>query len=154
MTIAPVVRSVHVAVPPQRAFELFTGHMGKWWHESHHIAATPFADIVIEPEAGGRWFERDAEGNETVWGKVLEWQPPGRVVLGWQLTANFEYDPDFLNEVELEFADAEGGTQVTLTHHNLQRFGDSAAAMAPSLSEGWGMLLGLYQAHSDKEAKA
>lgn len=151
MTIAPVVRSVEVAVPPKRAFDLFTGHMGKWWHEGHHIAPTPFADILIEPEVDGRWYERDADGTETVWGKVLEWDPPHRLVLGWQLTAQFQYDPDFLNEVELTFTAAGSGTLVTLTHHNLQRFGDSAAGMAPSLGQGWAMLLGLYQAHSEKE---
>lgn len=151
MTIAPVVRTIEVAVSPQRAFELFTGHMGKWWHAGHHIAAQPFADIVVEPREGGRWYEVDADGAETDWGKVLEWSPPGRLVLAWQLRADFTYDPDFQNEVELTFAPAEGGTLVTLTHHNLHRFGAAAAAMAPSLSEGWGMLLGLYAAHAAEE---
>jgi uncharacterized protein YndB with AHSA1/START domain len=152
MTIAPVVRSVEVRVAPARAFELFTEHMGRWWHESHHIAPRPFVDVVIEPRADGRWFERDAEGGETQWGKVLEWDPPHRLVLGWQLTASFEYDPDFLNEVELAFAATGEGTRVTLTHHNLQRFGDRAPEMAPSLGEGWAMLLGRYQALSAEQA--
>lgn len=151
MTIAPVVRTIEVAVSPQRAFDLFAGHMGKWWHEGHHIAAQPFADIVVERREGGRWYEVDADGTETDWGKVLEWGPPGRLVLAWQLRADFTYDPDFQNEVELTFAPAEGGTLVTLTHHNLHRFGDAAAAMAPSLSEGWGMLLGLYATHAEEE---
>ena len=146
MSIAPVTRSVEVRVPPAKAFELFAGHMGEWWHESHHIAPKPFADIVIEPREGGRWFERDADGGEALWGKVLEWDPPHRLVLGWQLNARFEYDPEFVNEVELVFEAAGAGTRVTLTHHNLQRFGDSAAAMAPSLGEGWAMLLGRYEA--------
>ncbi|MBO9714041.1 SRPBCC family protein [Sphingomonas sp.] len=154
MTIAPVVRSVEVKVPPARAFELFAGHMSRWWHEGHHIAPTPFQDIVVEPREGGRWFERDAEGNECEWGKVLEWDPPRRLVLGWQLGADFKYDPDFLNEVELAFTPAGSGTLVTLTHHNLQRFGDAADKLAPSLGEGWAMLLGLYRDFSTEETAA
>jgi uncharacterized protein YndB with AHSA1/START domain len=104
--------------------------------------------------AGGRWFERDADGGETLWGKVLEWDPPHRLVLGWQLTASFEYDPHFLNEVELAFEAAGEGTRVTLTHHNLQRFGDRAAEMAPSLGEGWAMLLGRFEALAGDRALA
>ena len=111
----------------------------------------PVRLIVVEPREGGRWYEVDTDGTETEWGKVLEWGPPTRLVLAWQLRADFSYDPDFQNEVELTFAPAEGGTLVTLTHHNLHRFGDAAAAMAPSLSEGWGMLLGLYAGHAAEE---
>lgn len=152
MSIAPVVRSVQVAVPPARAFELFTGQMGKWWPVEHHIAPSPFVEIVIEPMPGGRWFERDADGAECPWGKVLEWEPPGRAVLGWQLNANFEYDPGFLNEVELTFVGNAEGTLMTLTHHNMQRFGDAAAQLAPAMGEGWAQIIGQFQALADSDA--
>lgn len=154
MTIAPIRHSIHVAVPPQRAFELFTGHMGRWWHPGHHIAPKPFIDIVIEPGPGGRWYERDADGVETPWGKVLEWSPPERVLLAWQLDAEFRYDPDFLTELELAFTPAEGGTRVTLIHRDLERFGDSAAKLQAGMDEGWGMLVGLYQIYANKEIAA
>lgn len=151
MTIAPIIRTVQVAVPPQRAFDLFAGHMGRWWHETHHIAARPFADIVVEPCEGGRWYERDAEGGETQWGKVLDWDPPHRLLLGWQLRSDFSFDPDFLTELELRFEPAEGGTQVTLEHRDLHLFGEAAGRMGPAMDEGWGMLLGLYRDYLAKE---
>ena len=154
MTVAPIVRSVHVGVPPQRAFTLFTGHMGRWWHEGHHIAPKPFAEILIEPQVGGRWYERDADGGETQWGKVLAWDPPHRLLLAWQLRADFSYDPDFLTELELMFEPAEGGTQVTLTHRDLHKFGEAAERLGPAMNEGWGMLLGLYQGYIEKEETA
>jgi hypothetical protein len=58
---APVRKTIHVAVPQKRAFRVFTVGMARWWRPEHHIAPTPFVDIVIEPRAGGRWYERDKD---------------------------------------------------------------------------------------------
>jgi uncharacterized protein YndB with AHSA1/START domain len=144
MSIAPIVRSVTVAVPPDRAFALFTGAMGRWWTPGTTVGAKPHVEIVVEPHAGGRWFERDEDGAETHWGKVLSWDPPGRVLLGWQLDAAFRYDPDLTTEVELTFAPEGKGTRVTLEHRNLERFGASAEAVAAKLAGGWPSKLQLF----------
>ena len=103
MTIAPIVRSVSVAVPPERAFSLFAGDIGRWWSPNMHVAPEPFTEIVIEPRAGGRWFERDAAGAECQWGSVLAWEPPARLLLAWQLDASFTFDPDLITEVYVTF---------------------------------------------------
>lgn len=138
MSIAPVVHSVEVKAPPARAFELFTSQMGKWWPKGKTLAPKPHADVVVEPHPGGRWYERDIEGNEVQWGRVLAWEPPGRVLLGWQLNAQWRYDPDFLTEVELSFAALTGGgTRVTLEHRNLERYGADAEEYAGKLRGGW-----------------
>jgi uncharacterized protein YndB with AHSA1/START domain len=142
MTIAPIVQTVTVAVAPRRAFELFTGRMGDWWLASHHIAEKPFVAIVIEPRAGGRWFERDADGGECPWGKVLVWDPPRRVLLAWQLKSDFSYDPDFVTELEIAFEPDGNGTRVTLTHNDLHKFGDAAPRVVAGMNEGWALLLG------------
>lgn len=146
MTIAPIVQTVTVSVPPQRAFDLFTGRMGDWWMAEHHIAPNPFVAILIEPRTGGRWFERDAEGGECQWGKVLDWDPPRRVLLAWQLKSDFSYDPDFETELEIAFEAVDGGTRVTLTHGDLHKFGAVAAQLAEGMSAGWGQLLAGYAA--------
>ncbi len=146
MTIAPINQSVTVAVPPQRAFELFTGRMGDWWMASHHIAEKPFVAIEIEPRAGGRWYERDADGGTCEWGKVLDWDPPHRVLLAWQLKADFSYDPDFVTELEIAFAAEGTGTRVTLTHSDLHKFGEVAPKVVAGMTEGWAALLGEYVA--------
>jgi uncharacterized protein YndB with AHSA1/START domain len=138
MTIAPIVRSVEVKAPPARAFELFALRMGDWWPRGKTIGKAPHAEIVLEPKAGGRWLERDAEGTDTHWGEVLDWDPPRRLLLAWRLNSSWTYDPDFLTEVELTFASLPGGgTRVTLEHRNLERFGDNAAAQRASLDGGW-----------------
>jgi len=137
MSIAPIVAEVDVGQAPARAFDLFTSRIGDWW-PGKTIGARPHVAIVIEPRAEGRWYERDAEGDECQWGKVLDWDPPRRVLLGWQLDQTFTYNPDFLTEVEISFtALAAGGTRVRLEHRNLERFGTEADRIAAMLRGGW-----------------
>jgi uncharacterized protein YndB with AHSA1/START domain len=149
--IAPIIRTVQVKAPPPRAFELFTRHMGKWWGKG--IGKNPPVDVIIEPRVGGRWYERDADGNEAHWGKVLAWQPPGRLLLAWQITCEWGYDPQLLTELELTFAaSADGGTLVTLEHRNLERFGTDAARHVERLNGGWPTKLATFVAFADTGA--
>lgn len=153
MSIAPVLHSIEVKASPARAFELFTAHMGKWWPRGKTLGSNPHAEIVMEPRPGGRWYERDAEGNEIQWGRVLAWEPPQRVLLGWQLDSKWRYDPNFLTEVELSFAAlAGGGTRVTLEHRNLERYGADADDYAGKLRGGWPTLMDHFARHTDSQA--
>jgi hypothetical protein len=93
MTIAPIVRKVQVKAAPERAFELFAAHMADWWPKGQTIGKNPHAAIVVEPRAGGQWLERDADGAETHWGKVLAWEPPGRCCSAGRSTANSPTTP-------------------------------------------------------------
>ena len=64
-----------------RTFHVFTAGMSRWWLKSDSINKSTIKDIVIEPKAGGRWFERGEDGSECEWGKVLAWGPPVRLRL-------------------------------------------------------------------------
>ena len=145
MTIAPLSFSIEVAAPPRRAFELFAGDIGRWWPRGSTIGHSPHADIVIEPREGGRWFEIDDRGAETPWGKVLRWEPPARLVLGWQLNSRFAFDPELVTEVELMFTASDVGTRVTLVHRDLERFGADADKLAGQLGGGWPKFLNYYK---------
>jgi len=152
MTIAPVVRTVTVKASPARAFVLFTANIERWWPQTHHIGKAPFTAVVLEPRVGGRWFERDADGAECQWGKVLAWEPPGRLLLGWQINQAFEYDPAFLTELELTFAPAgEGATLVTLEHRDLERFGADAERLAGLLGGGWPTIMADFATYADTQ---
>ncbi|MBF6570892.1 MAG: SRPBCC domain-containing protein [Candidatus Binataceae bacterium] len=60
------------------------------------------------------------------------------MLLGWQINSQWTYDHDFITEVELTFAPAEGGgTIVTLEHRQLDRFGADAAQHVAKLNGGW-----------------
>jgi len=150
--IAPIVHSIVVKAPPARAFDLLTSQMGRWWPKTHSIGKAPFADVIMEPRDGGRWFERDADGNETSWGKVLAWEPPLRVLLAWQINCDWGYDPNLLTEVEVTFVAQDGGTRVTLEHRNLERFGRDAAALAEKLRGGWPGVLGEFGGYADSQS--
>ena len=153
MSIAPIIQSVEVKAAPERAFELFTRHIEAWWPRGRTVGKNPHVAIVMEPRDGGAWFERDAEGAETHWGKVLTWDPPSRLVLAWQLTSQWAYDPDFVTEVEMTFAPlAGGGTRVTLEHRNLERFGATAKTHAEALNGGWPRFLEAYRQYTDEHA--
>lgn len=89
-TAAVVKRTIHVNVPIDRAFRVFTEKMGDWWPASHHIAKTPFVEVVVESRAGGRWFERDERGNECDWGRVLHWEPPKQLLVSWHLQPDWQ----------------------------------------------------------------
>ena len=143
---APVRRSVTVNAAPERAFAIFTQDIRRWWPAGHHIGKAPMKAVVVEPTAGGRWYEIGEDGAECDWGKVLAWEPPARLLLAWQLTLKFEYDPGFLSEVEVRFTEAgEGRTRVEL-EHRLEPYGDDAQAVADAVGapEGWQAILEQY----------
>jgi uncharacterized protein YndB with AHSA1/START domain len=100
--------------------------------------------VVIEPRAGGRWYEVSENGAEYDWGRVLAWDPPARLVLAWQLTAAFEYDAGFETEVEVTFVADGDETVVSFEHRNLERFGD-VPELLTGMDAGWGMLLAGYE---------
>lgn len=150
ITPAPIRKSVHVNVAPARAFAVFTANTANWWLKTHSISLTksPIKDVVIEPRAGGRWFERGEDGSECDWGKVLEWQPPSRLLLAWQINADFRYDPSLLTEVEVRFTPENGGTRVELEHRLIERMGERGAGLRDAFTRGWGLLIDSFATHA------
>ncbi len=153
MSIAPIVHTIQVKAPPARAFDLFAARIGDWWPKGKTVGQAPHVAIVIEPQAGGRWFERDADGRETRWGKVLAWEPPSRLLLGWQLNTQWRYDPELLTEVELTFAPAGDGAR--WSRWNIAIWNASASmrcAMAERLNGGWPARLAELARYADSHA--
>jgi uncharacterized protein YndB with AHSA1/START domain len=152
INVAPVRKTVRVNAAPARAFEAFTAGIGRWWPASHSIGATPLRDVVIEPRAGGRWYERDEDGSECDWGVVLAWEPPARLVLGWQLDAEFRRNPAATTEVELTFiGESAGVTRVELEHRHLERLGAQGEVLRGKVDSpnGWTGILEHYHAAVD-----
>ena len=145
---APVRRTVTVEASPQKAFDIFTARFDRWWPSAYQIGATPMKSAVIEPKAGGRWYEVGEDGAECQWGDVLAWEPPSRIVLAWRirtaLHAAWRFDPDLLTEVEVTFTPVgDGTTRVELEHRLLENLGEAGeAARAVFDSEhGWAGIL-------------
>ena len=136
-----VRRSITVDVDREHAFTVFTEGIGGWWNPDYHIGSAEFAEAVVEPKEGGRWFERGVDGSECDWGHVIAYEPPNRLVLAWQINENWQFDPELVTELEVVFV-SEGPhrTRVELEHRNLDRLGSVAEAMRG----GWPGLLERY----------
>jgi len=143
IAVAPIRKRIHVNATPDRAFEIFTAGMIRWWSKNYTINKSPIKEIMIEPREGGRWFERGEDGSECQWGKELEWYPPNRLVLAWQIASNWQFDPKIITELELRFASDGAGTLVELEHRNLDRLGAEAPALRETFDSphGWMGLL-------------
>ena len=146
-TIDSIRRQVVVETSQRRAFEVFTAGMTGWWPPDHHIGSAPIEEIVIEPREGGRWYTRHTDGSETSTGFVSTWDPPERLVLTWQIGADWTYDPKLITSVELRFvAEAPARTRVELEHRDLERFGPDAERMRQTFAgpEAWNRTLAVY----------
>lgn len=148
---AAIRKTIEVRAPIDRAFRVFAERMGDWWHKEHSVAqGTTQADVVIEPRAGGRWYEKGADGSEHQWGRVIAYEPPHRLVLAWQLTREFQFDPDFETTVEILFEEQGDTTVVRFEHRDLERMGEGAAQQLESMDGGWGMLLDLFKTEVER----
>jgi uncharacterized protein YndB with AHSA1/START domain len=143
-TIEPVRKEVVVEASAEKAFRVFTDGIDSWWPRGHHIGTSPLKRAFIEPREGGRWYSESEDGSECDTGKVLVWDPPRRLVMTWQITAAWKFDPAFVTEVEVNFtADGPNRTKVALEHRNLERYGAVAAAVRTQIGadSGWGLIM-------------
>lgn len=146
-SVEPVRRDVVVEVGQARAFEVFTAEMSAWWPPEHHIGSAPIAEILIEPWEGGRWYTRHLDGSETSTGFVTAWQPPERVVVTWQIGADWQFHPELVTTVEVRFeALTADRTRVVLEHRDLTAYGAHAEAMRDTFDrpEAWTRTLAGY----------
>jgi uncharacterized protein YndB with AHSA1/START domain len=143
-----VRKAMRVQAPRDVAWRVFTEKMGTWWPLAHYkLGKAAAVDAVIEPRVGGRWYERGDDGSTCQWGEVLVWDPPARLVLSWDITADFQYDPSLKTQVEIRFiADGAGATRVELEHRGFERYGARRDEMRRIFdSEGdWGKLLAMF----------
>ena len=140
-----VRKVIQVDAPQETSWKVFTSQMGTWWPLAHYkIGKAKAVDAVLEPKVGGRWYERGEDGSTCEWGSVLSWEPCSRLVLSWDITADWQYDPTLKTEIEVRFiAENAERTRVELEHRRLDRYGARRDEMRRIFdTEGdWGQLL-------------
>ena len=153
-----VRKVIKVQARQELAWQVFTQQMGTWWPlAAYKIGRANAVDAIIEPRAGGRWYERGEDGSTCDWGHVLVWEPSSRLVLSWDINADFQYDPALRTEIEVCFiAEKDGFTRVELEHRRLDRYGDRRDEMRTiyDKSGDWGQLLALFAQTAETSAKA
>jgi hypothetical protein len=142
VSVEPVRRTVSVGRSVEDAFALFTERIATWWpFATHSIGGDDAVEAVFELAAGGRLYERLADGTEHDWAEIAVWEPPTRFVLTWRV------NPERRTEVEVRFVAAEGGTRVELEHRGWERLSESVAAQArENYDVGWKAVLDRYAA--------
>lgn len=140
-----IQKVVNVNAPQTVAWRVFTEKMGSWWPLAYYkIGKANAVDAIIEPHVGGRWYERGDDGSSCQWGSVLEWEPPSRLLLSWDINADWQYDPALKTEIEVRFIPEDAHrTRVELEHRHLERYGKRRDEMRRIYdTEGdWGRLL-------------
>jgi len=79
---------------------------------------------------------------------VLVYEPPRKLVLGWHLQANFQYNPDpaLASEVVFEFiAEGPEATRVEFRHWHLERHGAGWEKLPASVDSDWTEVLAPYE---------
>jgi uncharacterized protein YndB with AHSA1/START domain len=143
-----VRKALVVNAPREVAWRVFTEQIGAWWPLAHYkIGKANAVDAVIEPRVGGRWYERGEDGSTCDWGSVLGWEPPSRLLLSWDINADWQYDPELKTELEIRFiAQGKRVTRVELEHRKLDRYGARRDEMREIFDKSgdWGQLLAQF----------
>jgi uncharacterized protein YndB with AHSA1/START domain len=150
---APVRKTVRVNADPAHAFDVFTRGIARWWPPSHTPLKSPLKETIIEPFVKGRWYQVGEDGSQCDTGHVLLWEPPKRLILAWQLDANWTYDAKLALEVEVNFtAEDARTTRVDLEHRDLEQMGDRAETVRSQIdgANGWTGILEVYRQSASK----
>lgn len=144
-----VKHSIVVEAPIARAFKVFTEDFGKFKPPEHNLLAVPIAETVFEPKVGGYLYDRGSDGSECRWARILAYEPPHRVVLSWNISAQWqiETDPERTSEWEVRFtAESANRTRVEIEHRHLERHGEGWEGVRGGVDgpQGWPLYLEKY----------
>ncbi len=140
---------VVVDAPIEHAFRVFTERFDQIKPREHTMLQVDIAESVLEPRSGGRVYDRGVDGSECQWGRVLEYDPPARIVFTWDISPHWqiETDLDRTSEVEVRFTEeTPERTRVTLEHRHLDRHGEGWQGLREGVAgdQGWPLYLARY----------
>lgn len=139
--LSPIHTSIRVSWTPEQAFERFTTKMATWWPlASHSVGAARAETVVMDPRVGGEIVERIRGGQESVWGSILEWDPPSHFTMAWHPGK----EASTATRVTVRFVRDGSGTRVELTHSGWEALGSLATTARRGYPMGWAYVLRLY----------
>ena len=133
----PVIKTIDVPCPQDKAFAIFTSDFSIWWpRDKHSVSAmggSPAKSVHLEPKSGGQISEIGHDGTTHIWGSVRVYDPSDRLSLLWHIGKPVAE----ATHVDVTFEPREGGTRVTLTHHGWDALGDDGPRMRGGYNTGW-----------------
>jgi uncharacterized protein YndB with AHSA1/START domain len=133
-------KTVTVDCAVEEAFRVFTADALSWWPVGTHSIHEAVDEIVFEPRVGGAVYEIGTNGERGHWATVLEWEPPHRLVLAWNI---LEREGD-LTEVEVRFLPDGEATRVELEHRGWESVELDGPAKRSNYETGWDAVLANY----------
>jgi len=140
LMIEVVRKTVTVDCTVEEAFRIFTADAKSWWPVDSHSIHGAVEQIVFEERVGGEVYELSTTGEKGHWATVVEWEPPGRLVLAWNIL-EAEASP---TEVEVRFLPDGEGTRVELEHRGWERLAEKGEEKRSDYDTGWDYVLGKY----------
>jgi len=139
--LEPVRKQLKVGLSVEKAFELFTAGIGKWWPLATHSVGEEQAETCFfEGWVGGRIIEVLKDGTRSEWGKVLIWEPFSKVRFHWYPGRA----ADTAQVVTVTFSEIPGGSLVELVHTGWETLGEEALARRKGYDTGWDYVLAKY----------
>lgn len=140
----PIVKSIDVPCPQQRAFEIFVHEMSSWWPLDKFtisaMAGEPTPSLSVEARKGGKIVEVAADGTEHYWGTILNYDPHDYLSMDFHITRpGIPRGPG--SQVEVRFTPvSDDRTRVELTQSGWEAFGEQAEMMRGGYGMGWTMI--------------
>ncbi len=143
---ASVRTQIVVEAPLERAFRVFVDDFDAIKPREHNMLAVEIAETVFEPRAGGQIYDRGVDGSECRWARVLAFEPPHRLVFSWDISPQWQLEPDLesTSEVEVRFIpETPERTRIELQHRNLDRHGEGWEGLRDGVAspDGWPLYL-------------
>ena len=137
--IDPIVVSVVLAAPPERAFTAFADHFGQWWPvATHSLSRHAATRCRLDLNLGGTLEEHAPDGARHRWGTVEAIEPDRRLRFTWHPGR----EAHTAQWVDIEFMPLGAGTRVTLTHGGWEALGEIAPILRREYVSGWQDVLG------------
>lgn len=126
---------VTVQAPRERVWEALVRQPDGWWISELRVVPGD-SELTLDPVAGGRMIERNADGASLLWFTVIAIEPPRSINLEGALAPPFGGPSQAFLLIELEERD--GATVVKMTN---SLHGHVEESMLPQMEGGWRMLL-------------
>jgi uncharacterized protein YndB with AHSA1/START domain len=134
----PLRFSLDVDCSIEHAFRVWTDQINLWWPADHTVSGRSDTEVVLEPQLGGRIYERTADGVEHDWGEVTLWEPPHRLGYWWHLRS----ERSAATSVQISFqATAGRTTRIEIEHSGWEKLGRDASQWRDRNRMGWTSLL-------------
>jgi uncharacterized protein YndB with AHSA1/START domain len=147
VSVDPLRLSFDIECPVDHAFAVWTEHLSSWWPKGHSTSGNREAVVTLEPELGGRIFERTPDGTEIDWGEITAWEPPHRLGYLWHIGR----DRTEATDVELTFADrGDGKTRLEIVHSGWDRLGSEGSSWREANTNGWTTLIPAFAATAER----